>query len=140
MESKQMLFPLFAMLLLVCVVAGTMLRRRVAFMKTNRLHPQKVATSAEMSAAISDTRASDNFRNLFEVPVLFYTIVLVIFVTKIDAPILLALAWGYVVARCFHSYFQCTSNVVMQRFYAFLTSCTILILMWVVTLVNLLIN
>jgi hypothetical protein len=130
MNQHAILYPLFAMFILTVIVAGTMLRRRIAFYKTNRVHPQKTATSAQMSAAIEDTRASDNFRNLFEVPVLFYTVVLAIAISKQANVALVALAWAYVAARYAHSYIHCGSNVVMRRFYVFFTSCTVLTLMW----------
>jgi hypothetical protein len=130
MNQKLILFPLLAMFLLACLVAATMLRRRIAFYKANRVHPQKTATSAEMAATIKDTRASDNFRNLFEIPVLFYVVVLAIYVTGLTNMAYVALAWGYVVTRYLHSYIHCGGNIVMNRFYAFVTSCTCLILMW----------
>ena len=130
MEAKLILYPLLAMFLLVCLVAATMLRRRIAFYKLNRVHPQKTATSAQMAAVMSDSRAPDNFRNLFELPVMFYVAALTIFVTgNICVPHLI-LAWGYVVARYAHSFIHCTSNVVMHRFYAFLTSCVLLVCIW----------
>ena len=130
MEAKLILYPLLAMFLLVCLVAATMLRRRIAFYKLNRVHPQKTATSAQMTAVMPDSRAPDNFRNLFELPVMFYVAALTIFVTgNICVPHLI-LAWGYVVARYAHSFIHCTSNVVMHRFYAFLTSCVLLVCIW----------
>ena len=130
MEAKLILYPLLAMFLLVCLVAATMLRRRIAFYKLNRVHPQKTATSAQMTAVMPDSRAPDNFRNLFELPVMFYVAALTIFVTgNICVPHLI-LAWGYVVARYAHSFIHCTSNVVMHRFYAFLASCVLLVCIW----------
>jgi hypothetical protein len=130
MQAKLMFYPLLAMFLLTCLVAATMLRRRISFYKTNRVHPQKTATSAQMAATITDSRAADNFRNLFETPVLFYVAVLVIFSAGLACTAQLALAWGFVGARYAHSYIQCTSNVVMNRFYAFVTACTLLACMW----------
>jgi len=131
MQTKLILMPLVAMFLLTFVVAGTMLRRRVAHFKANKLHPQKVALSAQMAASIADTRASDNFKNLFEFPVLFYTAVLVIFTAGLVSPPFIVLAWLFVAARAAHSFIHCTSNHVMRRFYAFLTSGLCLLVMWI---------
>ena len=131
MDSKLILYPLLAMFLLVCLVAITMFRRRVTFYKTKRVHPQKTATSAEMLAVMPDQRAPDNFRNLFETPVLFYVAILTIYVTGmvVFIPILI-LAWAYVACRFVHSYIHCTSNSVMRRFYAFASSCLLLLCIW----------
>lgn len=130
MESKIILYPLLAMFLLICLVAGIMFQRRVAFYKKNRVHPQKTATSAQMTAVMPDSRAPDNFRNLFELPVMFYVSTLAIFATGLICLPHVILAWGYVIARYAHSYIHCTSNVVMRRFYAFLTSCILLLCIW----------
>ena len=135
MEAKSILYPLLAMFLLTFLVAVTLIRRRIAFYKTNRIHPQKTATSAQMAATMEDSRAADNFRNLFEVPVLFYAAALAIFAGGFICLPHLVFAWGFVAARYAHSYIQCTSNVVMRRFYAYLTSwifllCTWLMLAW----------
>ena len=138
MAAKLILYPVLAMFLLCCIVAGTMFMRRVAFYKSNRVHPQKTATSAQMAATITDSRAADNFRNLFETPVLFYVACLVVFSAGLIGATYVALAWGYVAARYTHSYIHCTSNVVMRRFYAFVASCAILVGMWLMVAYQLL--
>ena len=130
MEQKLILYPVVAMVALTFMVAITMLQRRVAAMKAKRLHPQKVATSAQMATLIEDSRASDNFRNLFETPVLFYVAMITIYATGSICVPHLVLAWAYVVARYVHSYLQCTANVVMRRFYAFLASIVFLLCIW----------
>ena len=130
MEAKLILYPLLAMFLLICLVAATMLRRRVTFYKQNRVHPQKTATSSEMAAVMPDSRGPDNFRNLFELPIMFYVATLTIYAAGLVCMPHLILAWGYVIARYVHSFIHCTSNVVMHRFYAFLTSCVLLVCIW----------
>ena len=130
MSARLILFPVLAMVLLSAIVAGVMFRRRVAAMKTERIHPQKVALSTQMSTLISDTRASDNLRNLFEIPILFYIALLTIFSANIASLAYLLLAWGYVAARYVHSYIHCGPNRVMHRFYAFATSCFLMLAIW----------
>ena len=130
METKSILYPLLAMFLLVCLVAATMFRRRIAFYKQNRVHPQKTATSAQMAAVMPDSRGPDNFRNLFELPIMFYVATLTLYATGLICMPHLILAWGYVIARYAHSFIHCTNNVVMHRFYAFLTSCVLLVCIW----------
>lgn len=38
--------------------------------------PQSIATSRAISSTLEDTAPADNFRNLFEVPVLFFVVCL----------------------------------------------------------------
>jgi hypothetical protein len=137
MNQTLILYPLLAMFALVCIVAATMFRRRVVFYKSNRVHPQKTATSAQMLAVMPDSRAPDNFRNLFELPMMFYVALLTLYVTGLACMPQLVMAWVYVVARYAHSYIHCTSNTVMHRFYAFLLSCFTLLAMWIMLAVQL---
>ena len=130
MEAKIILYPLVAMVVLTLMVAATMLRRRIGAMKARRIHPQKVATSMQMATLIEDTRASDNFRNLFETPVLFYLAIVVIYAARLGRVAYLNLARLYVASRCVHSFIHCGPNIVMQRFYAFGTGFAILLVMW----------
>lgn len=130
MSAKLILFPMLAMVALTLMVAMLMLKRRISAFKTKRIHPQKVALSAQMAALVEDTRASDNFRNLFETPVLFYAAILTIFSANLLATAHLWMAWAYVAARYGHSFIQCTDNNVMRRFYAFISSVTLVLCIW----------
>jgi hypothetical protein len=138
MNQTLILYPLLAMFLLIVMVAVTMFRRRVAFYRTNRVSPQKTATSSQMAATMPDQRAPDNYRNLFELPVMFYVAVLTLYMTQLVSMPFLVLAWVYVAARYTHSFVHCTSNVVMRRFYAFLVSCFTLLAIWILLAIQLL--
>jgi hypothetical protein len=76
--ARWLLYPLLALALVTFVVGVVMYRRRIGEMKAKRVRAQALATSASAAAALEDTRASDNFRNLFETPVLFYAGMLVV--------------------------------------------------------------
>jgi hypothetical protein len=65
---------------------------------------------------------SDNFKNLFEVPVVFYALSLYLFSTgQVDA-VFVAAAWVFAAFRVLHSAVHCTINIVMLRFYLHLVS------------------
>lgn len=64
-----------ALVLLTLVVAARLLYTRVHEMRQKRIHPQAAATSLQMSARLENVQAADNFRNLFEAPVLFYALI-----------------------------------------------------------------
>ena len=129
MMEKAFLLPLFAMVLLNLLVWLRLYQTRLGEMKRRRIHPQSVASSAQM-AALEDTRAADNFRNLFELPVLFYAAVLLIIVSRSDSLVLLALAWAFVALGYLHSYIHCTYNRVKDRFSAYLFSGLALWALW----------
>lgn len=131
MTNHTILMPGVAMVALTFVVLMTMFRRRVAEMKRERIHPQAVATSAQSAARLTDCGPADNFRNLFELPVLFYFALLVCAITGLHDIATLALAWAFVSARALHSAIQCSYNKVMHRFRAYVLGAAILLALWV---------
>ncbi|MGH8050222.1 MAG: MAPEG family protein [Arenimonas sp.] len=131
MNNTVFFWPAFVLVLLTISVMLRMLSTRIAQMKANKIHPQSISTSIELLAKMPDTRVSDNFRNLFETPILFYTALLFATVTQQTSPLLIALAWLYVGLRVIHSLIQCSYNKVMHRFYVFLTSVAVLMALWI---------
>lgn len=127
--EKAFLMPFFVMVLLTLVVWLRLYQTRLVEMKRRRINPQAVASSAQM-ATLEDTRAADNFRNLFELPVLFYAVMLLIIVGQFGDIVLLSLAWAFVALRCLHSYIHCTYNRVKDRFTVYLFSALALWAMW----------
>ena len=120
------------------VVWWRMYFMRIGEMKRERIHPQAVALSAQAAARLTDSRAADNFRNLFELPVLFYLALVVAALTAQVTPVVLVLAWGFVALRVLHSWIHCTYNKVMHRFYAYLAGGMALWTLWGVLAVGLL--
>jgi hypothetical protein len=128
--THPILLPGLAMVFLTFVVLVAMYRRRVAQMKRERIHPQAVATSAQSAAKLTDSGPADNFRNLFELPVLFYFALVVCAITGLHDTATLALAWAFVAARALHSAIHCGDNKVMHRFRAYLLGAAILLALW----------
>ncbi|MCI4566488.1 MAPEG family protein [Lysobacter sp. CFH 32150] len=122
--------PALAMVVLTFAVWWRMYFIRIGEMRRERIHPQSVATSTQMAARLVDTRAADNFRNLFELPVLFYLALVVAALTAQVNAITLALAWLFVVLRVAHSWIQCGYNTVMHRFAAYVAGGLVLWTLW----------
>ena len=125
-----MYWPAIAMVALTLVVWLRMYFRRIAQMQRERIHPQAVATSAQATARLTDSAAADNFRNLFELPVLFYLAVVVAAQTSQVSALTLALAWLFVALRIAHSAIHCTYNKVIHRFYVYVSGGVVLWLLW----------
>jgi hypothetical protein len=130
MVDARILAPAFAMVALTFVVWWRMFFVRIGQMKRERIHPQAVATSAQAAARLTDSRAADNFRNLFELPVLFYAALFVAALAGQVTPATLALAWLFVALRIVHSAIQCSYNKVMHRFYAYVSGGMVLFALW----------
>jgi hypothetical protein len=138
MQANAIFLPVLAMVVLTFVVWLRMYFSRIGEMKRERIHPQTVATSAQMAARLQDTRAADNFRNLFELPVLFYLALVVAALTAQTGTPVLVLAWLFVALRVVHSAIHCGYNKVMHRFQAYLAGGMVLWLLWAVLAVGLL--
>ena len=115
---NPLLLPLLAMVALTLMVWVRLYAVRIPEMKRNRIDPQRLAGSAD-KGLLKDTRASDNFINLFEVPVLFYVGAFAAILADAVTPLALGLAWAFVGLRAVHSLIQCTYNRVMHRFSAY---------------------
>ena len=138
MDSNAIWWPAVAMVVLTCVVWWRMYFVRIGQMKRERIHPQSVATSAQAAAKLTDSRVADNFRNLFELPVLFYLALAVAAHARLADVVVLALAWLFVGLRVAHSLIQCTYNKVMHRFYVYFAGALALWALWAVLALRLL--
>lgn len=118
------------MVALTFIVYMMLYRTRVGEMRRRRIHPQKFATRQSASGQLENTSNSDNLINLFELPVLFYLAVIVIWQLQVTDTLYLALAWIYVALRVSHSIIHITYNRVLHRFYVHLISNGVLLLLW----------
>jgi hypothetical protein len=109
-----------------------MLIERIYEVKSRRIRPSQVATSSQMSQLLENTRAADNYKNLFEMPVLFYALCLALYATQSVSDALLWAAWAYVALRVLHSFIHIGYNHLAQRFSVFALSAFLLIGMWAV--------
>lgn len=130
MAQSVIFQPVIAMLILTGLVWLLLFIRRMGYLGKQKIDAQQLKTPEQVAALIpADVNApANNFKNLFEMPVVFYTICVVAFeLGKVDG-LLLNCAWAFVVLRLIHSLVHCTYNRVNHRFIAYLGSS---ILVWV---------
>jgi hypothetical protein len=119
------------LVILTFVVGAALLTTRVREMRAKRVHPQAVSTASKMAARLENVQAADNFRNLFETPVLFYAqVAIAVGLGHIPSWLVLS-AWVYVGLRIVHSVIHCTYNNVMHRLVAFLLGFVLLVVTWI---------
>ncbi len=132
MQFKSILLPLLAQVLLTFAVWTWLFARRIPEIVRKRIDPQKLQDRAAAHELLPDSaRASNNLKNLFEMPILFYTAILLALVLMIQDTLLVQLAWVYVGLRWLHSLIHCSYNNVNQRFAAYAMSCLVLALIWI---------
>jgi hypothetical protein len=118
--ARQAIFgPFFAMMLLTLIVSIYMYVRRIHFIVGSKLSPQDLAVPGELARlsppAVSNP--SDNLKNLFEMPVLFYALTLYLYATGRADFICVYAGWIFAAFRALHSAVHCTVNIVMLRFW-----------------------
>ena len=122
MTQDAIFSPFFATVFLTLLVWVYMYIRRISFITSRKISQQELSVPGTL-AQISPpnvSNPSDNFKNLFEIPVLFYALVLYLFVTKQVDTVYVNAAWVFVVFRALHSAVHCTFNLIMLRFYLYL--------------------
>ena len=130
-------WPVLAQVALTAAVWVALYAVRLGELGRRRIDPQSLATSRLSAGVLENVAAADNFRNLFEVPVLFYALVPLVLLTGAGSGTLLGLAWAYVALRVLHSAIHLTYNRVLHRFAAYLASTLCLFAMWALYAVEL---
>jgi hypothetical protein len=117
MDHSAIFSPVFAMITLTIVVWTYMYSRRIPFIRHNKLDLDNMNPNELIAITPRGVRTpSDNLRNLFELPVLFYAVAIYLYVTSQVDQSYLAAAWIFVAFRIMHSAVHCTINVVLLRF------------------------
>jgi len=130
MDARLIFWPAVAMVVLTILVTFKMFFERKRQIEAEGIRWREVATSSKMNERLADTRAADNFRNLFETPTLFYLALVVAFLTAHVNTLTLALAWGFVALRYVHSAIHCGSNRIRYRLPVFFLACIVLWVFW----------
>jgi hypothetical protein len=118
MPQTAIFGPFFTMMFLTLVVWVYMYIRRLRFITRNKISAQDLAVPGALAQLSPPevSNPSDNLKNLFEIPVLFYVLVLYLFVTKQVDALYVTSAWAFVAFRVLHSAVHCTINIVILRF------------------------
>ena len=127
-DSRAILAPFLAMMLLTALVWAYMYTRRLTYIKANRIPPQDLATPEKAAALLPEAVAlpANNLRNLLELPVLFYALCLYLYVTRSADGLQVTAAWTFVALRAAHSVIHCTVNIVVLRFLSYFAAALVL--------------
>ena len=128
MSGGQILQPMLVLMAVTVVVWVWLYARRIPAMYKVGKPAQAYTTSDKASQYLPDevNYPSSNFKNLFELPVLFYALCLYLYVTGSATGTDVMAAWAFVALRAVHSVIQCTVNIVILRFYVYLAGALML--------------
>jgi len=132
MNADPIWLPCAALVLVTAIVWVKLYVDRLVEMRRRSISPQSLATARDAAGRLEKTAAADNFRNLFEVPVLFYVLCAAIAAGGGSTPGLVTAAWAYVGLRALHSLIHVTYNRVTHRFLVYVASTVLVFGMWAV--------
>lgn len=123
MNQTQIVFPFVGTMLLTIVVWAYMYARRIPFITRSKLTPEQLTPSELARLSPPDVASpSDNLKNLFELPTIFYAAVLYLYAAREVDAFYLGAAWVFFAFRVLHSVVHCTFNFVPLRFWLYAIS------------------
>lgn len=129
--ATSILQPMLGMMVLTMLVWVVLYARRIPAMQRANRPVQEYTTPERGVQQLPEqvNYASNNFKNLFELPVLFYGLCLYFHVTGQVTSVEMVAAWLFVGFRALHSAIHCTVNIVMARFIAYCAAAVALLVM-----------
>ncbi len=134
--TLQLIYPLLAQIALTFIVLFAMGAVRQRALQAREVEVKDIALSG--TAWPDQARQyGNNFSNQFELPVLFYVLILAALHTGATNILTVVLAWVFVLSRVVHAFIHVTSNHVRRRALAYTIGVFALIGIWLVIAVKL---
>jgi hypothetical protein len=137
MTIQSILLPLFVQVALTFVLLFWAEYLRVGAVRRGEVNPRDIALR-EPRWGERETKVANAFQNQLELPVLFYVLTILAWITKQADLLFVLLAWVFVVLRLLHTAIHVTSNNVTRRFAVFLAGAIVLAIMWTIFVVRIL--
>ena len=128
MDSKQIFWPVLVQILLVIIGFMLMGVRKAKAVKTGEVDLTKSALDNDAWPEYV-RQVTNNVRNQFQVPLLFYVLCFVFYSINAVTTTVLYLAWAFVISRYIHAYIHMSSNYVPARFRVFVLGFVIMVVM-----------
>ncbi len=136
MTPQTVLLPVFAQVALTFFLMVWMGRSRFAAVRKGQVSASELKRNWT-GWPERPTQIAAAFHNQFQLPVLFYVLVLIAFITTQADFLFVVLSWLFVVMRAIHAYVHTGRNDLHARFRAFFIGAVILMIMWVYVLLKL---
>jgi hypothetical protein len=137
MTVQAVLLPLFVEVVLSFALLFWTGNVRVRAVRNGEVRVRDIALRQPNWPA-EPTQIANAYQNQFELPVLFYVLTILAWMTRQADVLFVAMAWVFVVTRLAHAHIHVTSNHVGRRFAFFAAGAVVLAIMWVIYMVRLL--
>jgi hypothetical protein len=137
MSTQAILLPLFAEVILTFLLLFWLAPLRARDFKAGIARPDNVALR-EPNWSPQTLQVAYSFSNQFELPVLFYVLTILEYVTHNAGVAFVVLAWIFVVCRYLQAFVHVTSNRIRVRGAFFGVATLALVIMWTIYIVDVL--
>ena len=127
--TQQLLLPVFVQIALTVYVLVRMGQGRVRAVRSGHVKRSEIDNKSAYSETVQ--KFANNYQSQFELPVLFYVVLLFAMITGFIDFVLIGLAWAFVASRLLHCIVHTGANRVATRFKVFVAGLVFLIGMWV---------
>jgi hypothetical protein len=138
MNNPAILYPVFALALWTSLVLLLIPIARIRAARRREIVANDFKYGESPSVPPHVSIPNRNYMNLLELPVLFYVVCLLIYVTGVTSATMVSAAWAYVALRVVHSAIHLTYNHVIHRLGAFALSNGVLVVLWMLAAVQVL--
>ena len=131
MRNLYILYPLFALAAWTSLVLLLIPYVRIRSVRRREIAPNDFKYGESAAVPPNVSIANRNYMNLLELPMLFYVVCMVLYVTDGASQPAVLVAWAYVALRVVHSLIHLSYNHVLHRLSAFTLSNVALVSLWV---------
>jgi hypothetical protein len=139
MSIQAVLLPLFVHVVLTFVLLVWMANLRTSAITGGAVSPSDIALR-EPGWPAQATQVANAFHNQLELPVLFYVLTILAWITRHADYLFVVMAWIFVALRLAHAFVHTTGNVVARRGAVFIAGAIVLALMWLIFMLRILLG
>jgi hypothetical protein len=137
MTIQAVLLPLFVEVVLTFALLFVTAHLRVSAVRAREVKVREIALR-QPNWPVHATQVANAYNNQLELPVLFYVLIILAWITHQADIVFIALAWVFVISRLVHAAIHVTSNHVGRRFGTFAVGAIVLAVMWGIFIVRVL--
>ena len=138
MTIQMVLLPVFVQVALTFGLLFWMASARTGSVRRGETKIRDIALGQSVWPAKAQ-QISNCYDSQFQLPLLFYVLVILAWITRHADLIFVVMAWLFVLLRIAHAYIHTTSNHVPTRFKVFAAGMLVLLVMWIIFAVRVLI-
>ena len=139
MSIPAILAPVFVLVALTFALNVWMGVLRTSSVRRGEVKIRDIALG-ERNWTKQTQQVGNAFHNQFELPVLFYVLVVLSIITRQADLLFVLMSWLFVVLRAVHAYIMVTTNYVPRRAQVHFAGAIVLCLMWIIFALRVLAN